>query len=64
MEIIKKQVENIGKVWGVQKKRETEYRLMKYLLRQEVDDGVLLHNVITGELIFLPPEEKSVEVKI
>lgn len=49
--------ENIAQLWGHPKPKETKYRLLKYLLRCEVEDGVLLHNVVTGQLILLTNEE-------
>lgn len=50
-------MENIAKLWGHPKPKDTAYRLMKYLLRVEVEDGVLLHNVVTRQLILLTKEE-------
>ena len=44
-------------VIGKQKKKDVEYRLMKYLLRVEVEDGVLLHNIISGCMVYLPLSE-------
>ncbi len=49
--------ENVAKLWGHPKPKDTAYRLMKYLLRVEVEDGVLLHNVVTRQLILLTKEE-------
>lgn len=49
--------ERISRVWGKQKPKETEYRLIKYLLQCKVDDGVLLHNCVTGHLIYLTKDE-------
>ncbi len=49
--------DNIVKLWGRPQPKDTDYRLMKYLLRVEVEDGILLHNVVTGHLIHLTPEE-------
>ena len=60
MTIINAAQENIAKVWGVQQPKEGErYRLMKYHLRVDHEDGVLLHNVVTGELIRLSSEETA-----
>ena len=45
-------------LWGKQKVREGEtYRLMRYVLRIDHEDKVLLHNVVTGRLTVLEREE-------
>ena len=49
--------EKISRVWGSPKPKNTEYRLIKYLLSCNVDDGVLLHNCVTGHLIHLTRDE-------
>lgn len=50
--------ENTAKLWGKQKvKEQATYRLMKYLLRVEVEEGILLHNAVTGHLILLTTQE-------
>ncbi len=49
--------ESIAKLWGHPKPKDTAYRLMKYLLRVEVEEGVLLHNCVTGHLILMTNEE-------
>lgn len=46
-------------VIGKQRIRDTEYRLMKFLLEIEVEDGLLLQNVITGELALLTEAERK-----
>ena len=51
--------ENIAKLWGHPKPKDTTYRLMKYLLKVEVNEGTLLHNVVTGQLILLTPDEMA-----
>lgn len=48
---------NVCKLLGKQRVKDVQYRQMKYLLRVECDDGLLLHNVITGQLALLSPEE-------
>jgi len=45
------------KIWGEQKIKTANYRLIRYHLRAECDDGILLYNVVTGELILLNQEE-------
>lgn len=50
--------DSIDKLWGKQKVREVEtYRLMRYVLRVDHEDKVLLHNVVTGRLAVLDWEE-------
>ncbi|MCF0105973.1 MAG: 4Fe-4S cluster-binding domain-containing protein, partial [Holdemanella sp.] len=51
MKIIQEQNKIISKVWGKQKVKDKEYRLIKYSLTRKVDDGILLYNLITGELV-------------
>lgn len=58
MKTIVEPKESIDKLWGKQKVREGEtYRLMRYVLRVEHEDKVLLHNVVTGRLAVLEQEE-------
>lgn len=49
--------EYITQLWGHPNPKDAVYRLMKYLLKVNVDDGVLLHNTVTGQLIHLKHEE-------
>lgn len=50
--------EHIDKLWGKQKIREGDtYRMMRYVLRVDHEDKVLLHNVVTGRLVVLEREE-------
>jgi len=50
--------QHIGRLWGKQRIREDEsYRLMKYVLRVDHEEEVLLHNVVTGQLVVLDQEE-------
>lgn len=48
---------DIIKILGEQRVKDTEYRLMNYVLSTQCDDGVLMHNSITGKLILLSEEE-------
>ena len=57
MRVISKGHPGIRKVLQKQRLRETEYRKMKYTLRADCAEGVLLCNAITGELILLSPAE-------
>ena len=50
--------ENIAKLWGHPKpKADVQYRPMKYLLKTQIEDGMLVHNVVTGQMIALTCEE-------
>ena len=42
---------------SVKSKRNVSYCQSRFLLRREIDDGVLYHNCLTGELVFLPKTE-------
>ena len=58
MKTIVEPKKSIDMLWGKQKVREGEtYRLMRYVLRVEHEDKVLLHNVVTGRLAVLEQEE-------
>ena len=48
----------IANLWGFPKPNNVIYRLLKYVLQCELTDGLLLHNVVTGQLIYLTQEEK------
>jgi len=52
--------DSIAQLWGCPRSKDTTYRLMKYLLRVEVEDGILLHNNVTGHLVLLSNEEAEV----
>jgi radical SAM protein with 4Fe4S-binding SPASM domain len=57
--------ESIAKLWGKQRIRDGDtYRMMKYVLRVNHDDKVLLHNVVTGRLVVLNKEEAAVVEKL
>ena len=47
------------KLLGTQRLKKTEYRLMKYVLRHDCSEGMLLHNTVTGKLVLLNHEEKK-----
>ncbi len=48
---------HIIRLLGKQRVKNTAYRVMRYVLRAECEDGVLLHNVATGCLALLSTEE-------
>lgn len=47
----------ISKIWGTPKRSSSEYRLIKYHLSVNTDDGELLYNIVTGEMVLLSKEE-------
>lgn len=52
--------QHIAQLWGKQWVREDQiYRLMKYVLQVEHEGKVLLHNVVTGQLVVLEDEEAN-----
>ena len=52
---------HIINLWGKQKiQGGNKYRLMRYLLKVEHEDRVLLHNVVTGQLVILNESEVSI----
>lgn len=54
----------ICKLLGEQKPRNINYRIMKYILFSECEDGTILHNVITGQLVLLSDEESQALLKL
>lgn len=53
--------EYVAMLWGKQEVKNTkQYRLMRYVLRVDYDGKVLLHNVVTGQLVILDEEEVSI----
>ena len=59
MKTIVKGRENTIKLLGELQPEHTNYRLMNYTLCSECDDGTLLYNVITGQLVLLNDEESA-----
>ena len=52
---------HIASLWGKQKVTECKhFRLMHYVLRVEYEGKMLLHNVVTGELVLLDDEESLI----
>ena len=65
MKTIVEPKENINKLWGKQQINETDvYRLMRYVLKVEQDGKVLLHNVVTGQLIVAEQDEAEMLDKL
>lgn len=48
----------IVRLFGRQKIKDAEYRLMNYVLINHCEDGTLMHNSITGMLVLLSEEEE------
>ncbi len=59
MKIIGRTAPKVEKLWGKQKIKDTEYRLMKYVLLEEKDGESALHNVVTGETLLLEESERE-----
>lgn len=60
MQTIKEPVKNISLIWRHQTPEKTVYRPMKYLLKAQAEDGTLLYNVVTSEMILLDSNEAKV----
>lgn len=60
MRVIAEGKESIAKLWGYPIPQNTEYRLMRYLVRDDCEDGTLLLNTVTGELVMLSREEAGI----
>ena len=60
MQTIKEPGKNISLIWNRVIPTQAVYRPMKYLLKAEVEDGTLLYNVVTSELVLLDDEEAKI----
>lgn len=60
MKVIKEARKNIALLWRAPKPSPAVYRPMKFLLQARVDDGLLLYNVVTSEMILLDADEEQV----
>ena len=60
MKIIKKPKENLAIIWRRPNPTQAIYRPMKFLLQAQVDDGLLLYNVVTSEMVLLDDQERRV----
>lgn len=49
---------------GKQEPQNTKYRMIRYVLRAECEDGILLYHVITGQMILLQKTEASILDKL
>lgn len=59
METIVNANSTIKSIIGDQATKDAEYRLQKYTFKIEVEEGLLLDNVITGQVVLLTEEEKN-----
>lgn len=57
MKTILEAKESIAHLWGYPKPKDVNYRWMKYLLKAETEDGVLLLNTVTRHMILLTEED-------
>lgn len=57
MRIVKEADNKISKLWDIGKVYQKVYRMMTYVITISVDDGTLLYNMITGEMILIDREE-------
>lgn len=61
MKIIVEGKKDVRRLLGKQRiKKDALYRKNNYLLFSECDDGLLVHNVITGHLVLLNQEEQKI----
>ena len=55
--------ENVKRLLGKQTVNNQEYRLMKYVLKIKCEEGILLYNGITGQLVLVDKEDCVSEYK-
>lgn len=60
MQTIKESRKNISLIWRRPAPSQTIYRPLKYLIKATVEDGTLLYNVVTSEMILLDDKEAKV----
>lgn len=59
MRIIAKGKEANIKFWMQSSPKDASYRLMRYCIREDCEEGVLLLNIVTGELVLIEQAETS-----
>ena len=59
MQIIKEPGEKVSKLWPRPKRLDGPFRPIRYILREPVPEGELLHHTLTGELVLLDPQETA-----
>jgi radical SAM protein with 4Fe4S-binding SPASM domain len=52
--------DTVCKIMGKQTIKNTQYRMMNYVLKADCEDGSLLLNVITGQMVLLTPSEMEI----
>lgn len=57
MKIVQEAKKNIAIIWRPPKPVQGIYRPMKYLIKTQVDDGTILYNVVTSEMVLLNEDE-------
>ena len=50
----------VRNIIGQQSLKDVDYRLLKYILEVDVEEGLLLDNVITGQITLLKEDERSI----
>lgn len=59
MKTIKEPKKKLAVLWRRPKPEKTVYRTMKFLLQAQVEDGLLLYNIVTSEIVLLDDSEKA-----
>lgn len=59
MKIISEPKKTIIKYWESKTIKETDYRLIRFHVRAQCEEGILLLNTVTGELVLLSKEEEA-----
>ena len=57
MRIIQEAKKTIATYWGERSRKEEEYRLIRYHISVQCDEGTLLLNTVTGEMVLLSEYE-------
>lgn len=57
---IKEPVNNIALVWHAPQPQQVIYRPMKFHLKVRTEDGLLLYNVVTSEMVLLDDKEECI----
>lgn len=59
MKTIKESKKKLAILWGRPQPTQATYRPMKYLLKVEVEEGLLLYNIVTSEMVLLDDFEAN-----
>ena len=60
MNTIKEARKNIALIWRRPKPQQAVYRPMNYLLKAQSEDGILLYNIVTSEMVLLDDCEEKI----